>query len=179
MRIGGMTLFGRLDRYVGGLFLAAYATAFLLIVGLTTIVFLATNLDHFEPCPRPMFANLTTTNCRPKPDFAMLQDQYSELDETNNRISLLVIACKVVGVYDRSAEGIQRMLLEGYDNTLIPVDNWAMFAEKGGVKLHRDRVNAPRQRTGDEDVESEVKRRAEREERHRPEGCERRLDHQE
>jgi len=40
----------------------------------------------------------------------------------------------VVGVYDRSAEGIQRMLTEGYDNTLIPVDNWAMFAEKGGVK---------------------------------------------
>jgi hypothetical protein len=26
------------------------------------------------------------------------------------------------------------MLTEGYDNTLIPVDNWAMFAEKGGVK---------------------------------------------
>ena len=51
MRIGGMTLFGRLDRYVVGLFLAAYATAFLLIVGLTTIVFLATNLDHFEPWP--------------------------------------------------------------------------------------------------------------------------------
>jgi len=26
------------------------------------------------------------------------------------------------------------MLQEGVDNTLIPVDNWAMFAEKGGVK---------------------------------------------
>lgn len=91
-------------------------------------------LDHFEPCPRPMFANLTTTSCVPKPDFAMLQDQYVEMDETNNRISLLIVACKVVGVYDRSADGIQRMLTEGYDNTLIPVDNWAMFAEKGGVK---------------------------------------------
>lgn len=91
-------------------------------------------LENFEPCPRPMFANLTTSSCVPKPDYAMIQDQYTELDETNNRISLLVIACKVVGVYDRSAEGIQRMLTEGYDNTLIPVDNWAMFAEKGGVK---------------------------------------------
>jgi hypothetical protein len=91
-------------------------------------------LDNFEPCPRPMFANLTTSSCVPKPDYAMIQDQYTELDETNNRISLLIIACKVVGVYDRSAEGIQRMLTEGYDNTLIPVDNWAMFAEKGGVK---------------------------------------------
>lgn len=91
-------------------------------------------LDNFEPCPRPMFANLTTSSCVPKPDYALIQDQYVEMDETNNRISLLIIACKVVGVYDRSAEGIQRMLTEGYDNTLIPVDNWAMFAEKGGVK---------------------------------------------
>lgn len=91
-------------------------------------------LDDFEPCPKPLFANLTTSNCVPKPDFAMLQDQYNELDSVNNRVSLLIVACKVVGVYDRSAEGIQRMLTEGYDNTLIPVDNWAMFAEKGGVK---------------------------------------------
>lgn len=91
-------------------------------------------LEDFEPCPEPLFANLTTSNCRPKPDYAMLQDQYIELDETNNRISLLIVACKVVGVYDRGSEGIQRMLTEGYDNTLIPVDNWAMFAEKGGVK---------------------------------------------
>jgi len=90
--------------------------------------------EHFEPCPKPLFANLTTSNCVPKPDFAMLQDQYNELDEVNNRISLLIIACKVVGVYDRSADGIQRMLTEGYDNILIPVDNWAMFAEKNGVK---------------------------------------------
>ena len=91
-------------------------------------------LEGFYPCPKPLFANLTTSNCKPKPDFVMLQDQYYELDEVNNRISLLVIACKVTGVYDRGADGVQRMLTEGFDNTLIPVDNWAMFAEKGGVK---------------------------------------------
>jgi hypothetical protein len=90
--------------------------------------------DRFEPCPKPLFANLTTSNCVPKADYAMIQDQYDELDETNNRISLLIIACKCTGVYDRSADGVQRMLTEGSDNTLIPVDNWAMFAEKGGIK---------------------------------------------
>lgn len=92
------------------------------------------NLENFEPCPQPMFANLTTSKCVPKSDFMMIKDQYNELDEINNRISLLVIACKVVGVYDKSSDGIQRMLNEGYDNILIPVDNWAMFAEKGGIK---------------------------------------------
>lgn len=91
-------------------------------------------LVGFEPCPNPMLANISTSNTVPRPDYYMVQDQYTELDTVNNRISLLVQACKVVGVYDRSSEGIQRMLLEGFDNTLIPVDNWAMFAEKGGVK---------------------------------------------
>lgn len=51
MRLGGLVLFGRVDRYVGGLFLAAYATALLLVIGLSTIGYLATHLDHFEPWP--------------------------------------------------------------------------------------------------------------------------------
>jgi hypothetical protein len=91
-------------------------------------------LTGFEPCPRPMLANVSTSNTTPRPDYYMIQDQYSELDTVNNRISRLVQACKVVGVYDKSAIGISRMLTEGFDNQLIPVDNWAMFAEKGGVK---------------------------------------------
>jgi hypothetical protein len=91
-------------------------------------------LESFEPCPKPLFALTTTSSCVPTPDYSMIQDQYGELDDVNNRISMLVSACKAVGVYDRSAVGVERMLLEGVDNTLIPVDNWAMFAEKGGLK---------------------------------------------
>lgn len=52
--------------------------------------------DLFEPCPQPMFANLTTSKCVPKPDYVMIQDQYSELDEVNNRISLLIVDRKSV-----------------------------------------------------------------------------------
>jgi len=91
-------------------------------------------LVGFEPCPRPMLANISTSNVTPRPDYFMVQDQYTELDTVNNRIAMLVQACKVVGVYDQSATGISRMLTEGFDNQLIPVDNWAAFAEKGGVK---------------------------------------------
>lgn len=91
-------------------------------------------LDNFEPCPRPLFASTTTSKVEPIPDYVKAQDQYEELNIINNRITLLTQACKVVGVYDKSASGIQRMLTEGYDNTLIPVDNWAMFAEGGGLK---------------------------------------------
>jgi hypothetical protein len=81
-----------------------------------------------------MLANLSISNTTPRPDYYMIQDQYVELDDINNRISQLVKACKVVGVYDQSAIGVSRMLTEGFDNELIPVDNWAMFAEKGGLK---------------------------------------------
>lgn len=91
-------------------------------------------LEDFEPCPKPLFALTTTSNCIPTSDFYLTQDQYNELDLVNNRISLLVQACKVVGVYDQAATGVQRMLQTGSENTLIPVDNWAMFTEKGGVK---------------------------------------------
>lgn len=91
-------------------------------------------LKGFEPCPRPMLANTSTSNTSFRPDYYMIQDQYSELDTINNRISMLVQACKVIGVYDKSAIGVGRMLTEGFDNQLIPVDNWAMFAEKGGLK---------------------------------------------
>jgi hypothetical protein len=92
------------------------------------------HLEDFEPCPKPLFALTTTSNCIPTNDFVIYQDQYNELDLVNNRIALLVQACKVVGVYDASATGLQRMLQQGSENTMVPVDNWAMFAEKGGVK---------------------------------------------
>jgi hypothetical protein len=91
-------------------------------------------LDDFDPCPKPLFAITSTSNSVPKSDFVIFQDQYNELDDVNNRISLLVAACKVVGVYDSGSSGIQKMLQDGVENTMVPVDNWAIFAEKGGVK---------------------------------------------
>lgn len=91
-------------------------------------------LRSFYPCPRPLMANVTTAKMLPRADYTMVQDQYAQLDELNMRISLLVEACKAVGVYNKTNEGIQRMLNQGVENQLIPVDNWAMFAEAGGLK---------------------------------------------
>ena len=91
-------------------------------------------LDGFWPCPKPLYATQTTDQLVPVPDYALYQDQAEELDKLTARISLLVDAVKVVGVYDASQPSIQRMLTEGVDNTLIPVDSWAAFSEKGGIK---------------------------------------------
>lgn len=91
-------------------------------------------LVGFDPCPQPLLANTSTSNTVPRPDYYLIQDQYNELNTLNNRISLLVKACRVAGVYDQSANGVQRLLQEGGENVLIPVDNWALYAEKGGMK---------------------------------------------
>ena len=91
-------------------------------------------LKDFFPCPSPMFANLTSSALLPRPDFIMAQGQFEQMNELNTRATWLTRAMKVVGVYDKSAEGVQRMLSQAIENQLIPVDNWAMFAESGGVK---------------------------------------------
>jgi hypothetical protein len=91
-------------------------------------------LDGFFPCPRPIVANVTSSNFMPRADYVFAQDQYNELDEINTRICWLTRAAKVVGVYDKSAEGIQRMFSQASENQLIPVDNWGMYSERGGIK---------------------------------------------
>ena len=91
-------------------------------------------LTGFFPCAEPMAANLTTTAYMPIPDFYLAQDLYNEIDRLETRIATISEAVKVVGVYDKSSEGVKRMMSEGVENDLIPVDNWALFAEKGGLK---------------------------------------------
>jgi len=92
-------------------------------------------LDGFFPCPKPLIANVTTTNFLPRADYIFAQDQFNELDEINTRITWLTRAAKVAGVYDKTAgDSVGRMFSQAAENQLIPVDNWAMFAEAGGVK---------------------------------------------
>lgn len=95
-------------------------------------------LKDFFPCPAPLIANTSTTELVPRSDYMMAQDQFEQLDEINTRITWLTRAMKVVGVYDKSADGVQRMLNQAVENQLIPVDNWAMFAESGGIKQKID-----------------------------------------
>lgn len=92
-------------------------------------------LEGFFPCPKPLAANVTTSNFMPRADYIFAQDQFRELDELNTRITWLTRAARVAGVYDKSAgDSVGRMFEQAQENRLIPVDNWAMFAEGGGVK---------------------------------------------
>jgi hypothetical protein len=90
-------------------------------------------LKDFFPTPKPLIANPPTRKFQPLSDYYMAQDQYTECDILYARINLIIEAVKVAGVYDASVTEIGRML-GGTENKLIPVDNWAMFSDKGGVK---------------------------------------------
>lgn len=91
-------------------------------------------VEGFWPFPRPMWANLTTSKLMPVPDFAIAQDLYNQIDNLATRIKMLEDAVAVRGVYAKNDEAVQRLLQEGGGNDLIPVDGWAAFAEKGGIK---------------------------------------------
>lgn len=89
-------------------------------------------LRDFFPCPRPLLGTHLSNDLVPRPDYAMAQDQYEELDVLNSRIAALTRALRVVGAYDKDNEELKRML-EGPELAMIAVENWAMLAEKGGV----------------------------------------------
>lgn len=89
-------------------------------------------LKDFFPCPPPLIANCTTTAYLPVTDYHIAQDQYNQLDVLYARIGMIITAIKVAGLYDAQSTEIGRML-EGQENKLIPVENWAMFVERGGA----------------------------------------------
>jgi hypothetical protein len=91
-------------------------------------------LDEFFPCPKFLFATISNGQLVPIPDYEYARDQYRELNEINTRISLLVRACRVAGVYDKSSGAVTQVLSNATENVLVPVDQWAAFAEKGGIK---------------------------------------------
>lgn len=92
------------------------------------------DLQDYFPCPPPILATTTNDELLPVPDFVVYQDQLRELDTLTNRISLLEGALRVIGVYDASQDSLKNLLQSGLENRLVPVQAWAAFAERGGLK---------------------------------------------
>lgn len=91
-------------------------------------------LKGFYSCPEPMIQNATTSALLPKPSYIMTRDLYRELNVLAQRAILLEEAIKVRGVYDGTNAALKDLLTAAGGNKLIPADNWAMHAEKGGLK---------------------------------------------
>ena len=91
-------------------------------------------LECFFPCPKPLYATLTSDSLIPVPDFSLYQDQARTLDILSDRIDGLIKALKVSGVYDAANKELSRLFTEADNTSLIPVTNWMAFAEKNGLK---------------------------------------------
>lgn len=90
-------------------------------------------LKDFWPCPEPIRAVWTTRTFIPKAFYSQYKAQAEELDNMTARIRHLTQALRVAGVYDGSQVQLAK-LLEGEGNKLIPVENWALFAQQGGIQ---------------------------------------------
>lgn len=89
-------------------------------------------LKAFFPCPEPIRAVWTTRTFIPKAFYTQYKAQAEELDNITERVRFLTQALKLHGVYDGSQTQLAQ-LLQGKGNKLIPVDNWALFAQQGGI----------------------------------------------
>ncbi len=98
-------------------------------------------LEGFFPCARPLYSTTTSDSLVPVPDFTLYQYQAKELDILSDRIDGLVKALRVRGVYNSAIKELQRLFTEGDNNTMIPVESWLVFAEKGGLKGSIDLVD--------------------------------------
>ena len=92
-------------------------------------------LQQFFPCPKPLYATLTNEQLVPVPDFTLYQDQAHTLDTLADRAAGLVNMLQLKGVYDASQDpALSRVFTEGMNGNLLPVKNWAAFADKMGLK---------------------------------------------
>lgn len=91
-------------------------------------------LTGFLPIAKPLYATTTSDTLIPVPDYIEWQDQAIQIDELTKRIAMLTKACKIVGAYNASNDKLNTIFNESVENQLIPVDQWAMFAEAGGLK---------------------------------------------
>lgn len=91
-------------------------------------------LEGFFPCPLPLNAVTGPDTLLPTADYVFYQDQAEEINTLTDRIGLLTDALRLRGVYAGSENTtLQRVLSGGRGNELIPIQNWAVYKDMGGL----------------------------------------------
>lgn len=90
-------------------------------------------LNDFYPGPEPAQMIETPNSMIPLPEYTMYQCQAEELNTVTRRIEKLADAMKVKGFYPGESVANMNNLIQSDETMLIPVDDWAAHAEKGGL----------------------------------------------
>lgn len=91
------------------------------------------NLSGFFPLPKPLMAISDSSSLEPVPLYEQYKEQAEELNRISTRINKIIDACKVRGIYDSTMSELAE-LMRAADNDLVPAQNAAMWAEKGGFE---------------------------------------------
>jgi len=88
------------------------------------------NLKRFFPCPKPLIFFEKISGCLPGVLYETYLQQAQELNVVTTRINRITRALRVRGFYDSSIEGLDKVLAAD-DNTMIPIENAAMYSGQG------------------------------------------------
>lgn len=91
-------------------------------------------LKGFFPCPRPLLGTVGPDSLVPTPDYIYWQDQADEINNLTARIDKLIDALRARGFYNAASGTDLNTLLKSDDNTLIPVESFAVLEDQGGLK---------------------------------------------
>lgn len=89
-------------------------------------------LNNFWPCPSPILYSRTNSSNIPTAFYTIVRQILEDLDFTHKRIVALMECVRYVGMHDalwnKEVIDIKNMT----DGMSLPVNNWAVFAERGG-----------------------------------------------
>jgi len=89
-------------------------------------------LKGFWPIPRPMYAADYTDSLIPVDPFRYYEDQADELDLLTRRISGVIEACKVRGIYDTTIAEMSS-IMDSRENMLVPATDVLPLMQAGGL----------------------------------------------
>jgi hypothetical protein len=89
-------------------------------------------LRGFFPTPRPLYATENTDSLVPVEPFRFYRDQANELDNITRRISGVIAACKVRGIYDSTITEMSN-LMDASENLMIPAQDVLPLMQSGGL----------------------------------------------
>jgi|TARA_R110000751_G_scaffold233653_1_gene334565 hypothetical protein len=89
-------------------------------------------LHDFFPVPRPLYATENTDSLVPVEPFRFYKDQADELDGITKRISGVISACRVRGIYDSTITEMSN-LMDANENMMVPAQDVLPLMQSGGI----------------------------------------------
>lgn len=89
-------------------------------------------LSGFFPIPKPLYAIENNNTLIPAALYTQYEQQAKELNKISGRISKLIDALKVRGIYDATL-GELSQLMKAADNELVPGSNITALLDRGGL----------------------------------------------